>query len=273
VHTVGSTGSPLSPEGFEWTSRQVGDDVLVASASGGTDVCTAFLASCPLLPVRAGELQCSALGAKVEAFDADGRPVVGAVGELVVTEPMPSMPVCFWGDDGTRLHESYFSQYPGVWRHGDWVKLTPAGSAVVYGRSDATLNRSGVRMGTSEFYRVVEALPEVADSLVVDTSELGRTGELVVLVVPSDDAKLASRDDLGARIRRTVREQISPRHVPDRVIVVSAIPRTINGKRLEVPVRRILLGVPPSEAVATGAIDNPPAFDAMLEALRSAGLL
>ncbi len=269
VRTVGSTGAPLSPDGFAWTTREVGDDVLVASVSGGTDMCTAFLISCPILPVRAGELQCRGLGAKVEAYDDDGNPVVGQVGELVITQPMPSMPVALWGDeDGSRLHESYYSYFPGVWRHGDWVKITPEGGVVVYGRSDATLNRGGVRMGTAEFYRVVEALPEVSDALVVDTTELGRQGELILLVVPSQDWS----PETELRIRRALREQLSPRHVPDRIVAVPALPRTLNGKKTEVPIRRILLGVPPDKALSIDALEDPGAFSGVLLALERAGL-
>lgn len=280
VKSVGSTGAPLSPEGFAWAAREIADDVLVGSVSGGTDVCTAFLASCPLLPVRAGELQCRALGAKVEAFDEGGRSVVGEVGELVVSEPMPSMPIAFWGDDGTRLHESYFARFEGVWRHGDWVKLNPDGGAVVYGRSDATLNRDGVRMGTSEFYRVVESLPEVADALVVDTSELGRHGELLLFVVPGASGAAEARgrgtpslsSAAEGRIRKALRDQLSPRHVPDRIIAVKTLPRTINGKKVEVPVRRILLGAPPEKAVAPGALADPEALEGLLETISAAGL-
>lgn len=280
VRTLGSTGSPLSPEGFAWAATEIGEDVLVASVSGGTDVCTAFLTGCPLLPVRAGELQCSALGAKVEAYDGAGRSVVGEVGELVVTEPMPSMPLALWGDDGRRLHESYFAAYDGVWRHGDWVKLTPEGAGVVYGRSDATLNRGGVRMGTAELYRVVDEVDGVADCLVIDTSELGRAGELVLLVVP---ANAGSKQDGGPsgggltpqleeEIRRRLRRQLSPRHVPDRIIAVPVLPRTINGKKIEVPIRRILLGLPVERAVSPSALDHPAALDSVLGALAAAGL-
>ncbi len=279
VESVGSTGAPLSPEGFAWTAREIGDDVLVGSVSGGTDVCSAFLISCPLLPVRAGELQCRALGARVEAFDPHGRAVVGAVGELVITAPMPSMPVGLWGDDdGSRLHDSYFAQFPGAWRHGDWVKITPEGSAVVYGRSDATLNRGGVRMGTAEFYRVVESLPEIAEALVVDTTELGRQGELVLLVVPTGrpdepGAPLSLTPELETRIRSTLRQALSPRHAPDHIIAVRTLPRTLNGKKLEVPVRRVLLGTPPAQAVSVDALADPAAFDEVLAAMARAGLL
>ena len=271
VHSIGSTGAPLSPEGFAWASGEIGDDVLVGSVSGGTDVCTAFLHTCPLLPVFAGELQCAALGCAVEAFDPAGRPVVGEVGELVITEAMPSMPLGLWGDeDGSRLHASYFADFPGVWRHGDWVKRTQRDTFVVYGRSDATLNRGGVRMGTSEFYRIVEAIDGVSESLVVDTTELGRVGELVLLVVPAPGA---DTEYLEGRIRSTLREHLSPRHVPDRVLFAAGLPRTLNGKRVEVPIRRILLGSPPEGAVSRDSLANPDSLDAVLDVLREADLL
>ncbi len=273
VHSVGSTGAPLSPEGFVWAAREIADDVLVGSVSGGTDVCTAFLASCPWLEVRSGELQCRALGAKVEAYDEEGRPVLEEVGELVVTEAMPSMPVALWGDDGTRLHDAYFAYFPGVWRHGDWVKITSRGSAVVYGRSDATLNRAGVRMGTAEFYRIVESLPEVADALVVDTTELGRAGELVLFVVPAAAAASGGlSDDQEREIRAALRDRLSPRHVPDRIISLRALPRTINGKKLEVPVRKILLGAAPEQAASAGALSDPSALDELVRSIAEAGL-
>jgi acetoacetyl-CoA synthetase len=221
--------------------------------------------------VYAGELQCAALGCSAEAFGPDGRAVIGEVGELVVTTPMPSMPVSFWGDeDGSRLHASYFEDYIGGWRHGDWVKHTERDTFVVYGRSDATLNRGGVRMGTSEFYRVVEAIDGVAESLVVDTTELGREGELLLVVVPAGGVE---PDDLERRIRSTIRERVSPRHVPDRVLFVEALPRTLNGKRVEVPIRRILLGSPPELAVSRDSLADPAALDVVLAVLRGANLL
>jgi acetoacetyl-CoA synthetase len=271
MHSVGSTGAPLSPEGFAWAAKELSDDVLVGSVSGGTDVCTGFLHACPLLPVHAGELQCAALGCAVEAFGPDGRPVLDEVGELVVTKAMPSMPVSFWGDDdGSRLHASYFDDYPGLWRHGDWVKRTPRDTFVVYGRSDATLNRGGVRMGTAEFYRVVEAIEGISESLVVDTSELGREGELVLFVVTGADA---SRPELENHIRSVLRERVSPRHVPNRILFVDGLPRTLNGKRVEVPVRRILLGAEPDQVVSKDALANPEALDGVLAVLGSVGLL
>jgi acetoacetyl-CoA synthetase len=267
LRAIGSTGAPLPVEGFAYVYEEVKRDVLLASVSGGTDVCTAFLLQCPWLPVRAGEIQCAGLGCKVEAFDANGRPVVGEVGELVLTEPMPSMPVMFWNDpQGERYRESYFGAFPGAWRHGDWVKTTPHGSAVIYGRSDSTLNRGGVRMGTSEFYRVVEALPEVADSLVVDTGALGSEDTLWLFVVLREGVRLDAA--LCARIRATLREALSPRHVPDRIRAVPAIPRTLNGKKVEVPVKRILSGTPIERAVNFDTLADRSAIEPFLALAR-----
>jgi acetoacetyl-CoA synthetase len=257
--SIGSTGSPLSPEAFAWLYRHVKDDVLVGSVSGGTDVCTAFVSSAPVLPVHAGELQCRALGAKVEAFDEQGNSLIGQVGELVITEPMPSMPLYFWNDPGgERYHDSYFSTYPGVWRHGDWIEITERGTCVITGRSDSTLNRGGVRMGTAEFYRVVEGLDEVADSLVVDAGEAGAEGRLLLFLVLRPGVALD--DDLAGRIRATLRTELSPRHVPDEIYAIEEVPRTLSGKKLEVPVKRILAGIPPEKAVSEGALANPTAI-------------
>ena len=256
---IGSTGSPLPPEGFRWVYQQLGtgsSPLVLGSLSGGTDVCTGFVGPSPLLPVRAGVISGPCLGARVEAFDAAGRPVIGAVGELVLTQPMPSMPVGFWNDPaGERYRASYFAEYPGVWRHGDWIMIMPDGGCVIYGRSDATLNRGGVRMGTSEFYRVVERLPEIADSLVVDTGQLGQDGRLILYVVPAHGQ--AVDDALTAKIKSLLRTELSPRHVPDEIHQVPGIPRTLSGKKLEVPVRRILLGTPVSDAVDPDALANP----------------
>ena len=266
VRAVGSTGAPLAPEGFTWIVEALGRAVPVGSVSGGTDVCTAFLQSCPLLPVRAGELQCAALGAKIEAYSPQGAPVVGEVGELVITRPMPSMPVFLWNDaDGKRYHSSYFDMYPGVWRHGDWIRFNPDGSSVIYGRSDATLNRGGVRMGTSDFYRVVEALPEIKDSLVVEVD--GESAELVLFVVLFPEATLD--DDLRRTINGVLRSELSPRHVPDRIIAVAEIPKTLNGKKLEIPVKRLLMGQPLAGAVSEGAVANPASLTAVVEAYRA----
>jgi acetoacetyl-CoA synthetase len=256
---VGSTGSPLPPEAFRWVYEAVavpGQELILGSLSGGTDLCTGFVGPCPLLPVRAGVIAARALGAAVEAFDAAGRPVTGQVGELVITRPMPSMPVSFWNDPGDeRYRDSYFAVYPGIWRHGDWIMMLPDGGCVIYGRSDATLNRGGVRMGTSEFYRVVEALPEIADSLVIDTGGLGREGRLILYVVPADGQDLD--EDLIVRIRSELRSGLSPRHVPDEIHRVPGIPRTLSGKKLEVPVRKILLGTPLAQAADPDALANP----------------
>jgi acetoacetyl-CoA synthetase len=258
LRAIGSTGSPLPPEGFAWLYEHVAADVLVGSVSGGTDVCTAFVESCPLLPVYPGEIQCRALGAKVEAFDEHGRSVVGRVGELVITEPLPSMPLCFWNDPGgERYRDSYFSTWPGVWRHGDWVEITPRGGCVISGRSDSTLNRGGVRIGTAELYRVVEGLDEVVDSLVVDVSDPGGEGRLLLFVVLRPGVELD--DALRRRIGGALRTELSPRHVPDEVHAVAEVPRTLSGKKLEVPVKRVLTGTPLDEAVSEGALANPKA--------------
>ncbi|HEX6522502.1 MAG TPA: acetoacetate--CoA ligase [Streptosporangiaceae bacterium] len=256
LRSIGSTGSPLPPEAFGWVYSEVKDDLQLGSFSGGTDLCTGFVGPCPLLPVRAGVISGCCLGARVEAYDEAGKPVVGEVGELVLTQPMPSMPVGFWNDpDGVRYRESYFEKYPGVWRHGDWIEMLTDGGCVIYGRSDATLNRGGVRMGTSEFYRVVEAFVEVGDSLVVDTGRLGREGKLILYIVPAPGCELD--ENLAGRLRAALRAQLSPRHVPDEIHQVPGIPRTLSGKKLEVPVRKILLGTDPAKAVDPNALANP----------------
>jgi acetoacetyl-CoA synthetase len=264
LRAVGSTGAPLPPDGFRWVHDVVGAGVQVQSVSGGTDVCAAFVGAVPLLPVRAGEISCRLLGCAVEAFDADG--VVcppGVQGELVVTEPMPSMPVRFWGDPtGEMLRRAYFSDYPGVWRHGDWITFADDGACVISGRSDATLNRGGVRLGTSDFYAVVEALPEVADSLVVhlEGDDPDRPmGELVLFVALAPGASLD--DDLRAAIVRGLRSELSPRHVPDAVLAVPSVPRTLSGKKLEVPVKRILGGAPADDVASRSSLADPTALD------------
>ncbi|HYZ38489.1 MAG TPA: acetoacetate--CoA ligase [Pseudonocardiaceae bacterium] len=249
LRALGSTGAPLPPEGFSWIASEIGSGVQICSVSGGTDVCTAFVGAAPDVPVWEGEISCRALGAAVVALDEAGREVIDEVGELVITKPMPSMPVCFWNDpDGARLREAYFDVYPGLWRHGDWIRITPRGSCVIYGRSDATLNRGGVRMGTAEFYTVVEGLEEVLDSLVVDT------GELLCFVVLAPGVTLP---DVEPRLRAVLRTELSPRHVPDRFVVIDEVPRTLNGKKCEVPVKKILAGTDPSRAVSSGALRNP----------------
>ncbi|HXG26179.1 MAG TPA: acetoacetate--CoA ligase [Candidatus Binatia bacterium] len=257
---VGSTGAPLPATGFRWVRDAVSPAVQVGSLSGGTDLCTGFLGPSPLVPVWAGEISCRMLGARVEAFDEDGRPVIGREGELVITAPMPSMPVGLWGDlDGSRLREAYFSVYPGVWRHGDWLTITERGSCIVTGRSDATLKRGGVRIGTAEFYGVVEGLPGVADSLVVHLEDPeGGPGELLLFVVTRGGA-LDER--LVGEIRRCLREELSPRHVPDEIVAVPAVPRTLSGKKLEVPVKRILLGTPADAAASRDSLADPSALE------------
>ena len=254
--TLGSTGAPLSPEGFRWIADAIGEAVQICSVSGGTDLCTAFVGSAPDVPVWLGELSCRALGAAVAAYDEHGNAVVDEVGELIIGTPMPSMPVFFWNDpDGSRLHEAYFDTYPGVWRHGDWIKITARGSAIIYGRSDSTLNRGGVRMGTAEFYRVVEAFDEVLDSLVIDTSGAGRTdGELLCFLVLAPGTELTA---VEGKLRSALREQLSPRHVPNAFIVIDAVPRTLNGKKCEVPVKKILSGVPVERAISADALRDP----------------
>jgi acetoacetyl-CoA synthetase len=264
LKAVGSTGSPLSPEGFDWIYEHLGADTWLFSTSGGTDLCTAFVGGVPLLPVYRGELQARALGAAVEAWSDDGKPVIDEVGELVVTEPMPSMPVFFWGDsDGSRYRASYFEHYPGVWRHGDWIEITSRGTAVIYGRSDSTINRSGVRMGTSEIYRAVLGLDEIVDALVVDVPRPGTEGWMPLFVVLREGAALD--DGLRREVARRVREQCSPRHVPDEVFAIAEVPRTLSGKALEVPVKRILMGTPPEQAASRDSLANPAALDYFVE--------
>jgi acetoacetyl-CoA synthetase len=264
LKAVGSTGSPLSPEGFDWIYEHLGADTWLFSTSGGTDLCTAFVGGVVLLPVYRGELQGRALGAAVEAWDENGKAVIDEVGELVVTEPMPSMPVRFWGDpDGSRYRASYFEQYPGVWRHGDWIEITSRGTAVIYGRSDSTINRSGIRMGTSEIYRAVLSLEQIVDALVVDIPRPGTDGWMPLFVVLREGAGLD--DELRREIARRVRSQCSPRHVPDEVFTIAEVPRTLSGKALEVPVKRILMGTPAEKAASRDSLANPEALDYFTE--------
>jgi acetoacetyl-CoA synthetase len=264
LKAVGSTGSPLSPEGFDWIYEQLGADTWLFSTSGGTDLCTAFVGGTPLLPVYRGELQARALGAAVEAWDEDGNAVIDEVGELVVTEPMPSMPVFFWGDeDGSRYRASYFEMFPGVWRHGDWIEITSRGTAVIYGRSDSTINRSGIRMGTSEIYRAVLGVEAIVDALVVDVPKPGTEGWMPLFVVLREGAELD--DELRREIAKRVRETCSPRHVPDEVFAIAEVPRTLSGKALEVPVKRILMGTPPEQAASRDSLANPEALDYFVE--------
>jgi acetoacetyl-CoA synthetase len=272
LRAIGSTGSPLAPESFRWVYEHVGSEQWLFSTSGGTDVCTAFVGGCPLLGVYEGELQCRVLGCAVESFDEHGHSLTDAVGELVLTQPLPSMPLFFWGEDppdresghgGERYRESYFSMFPGVWRHGDWIKITPRGGAVIYGRSDATINRQGVRMGTSEIYRAAGAVDGVLDTLVVDVPnpDPDSDGDLwmILFVVLREGVVLDA--ELVAEIKRRVREDCSPRHVPNEICQIEEVPRTLSGKVLEVPVKRILMGAAPDEAASVDSLTNPRSLD------------
>jgi acetoacetyl-CoA synthetase len=260
LRAIGSTGSPLSLEGFEFVYTKVKPNVQLLSTSGGTDVCSAFLGGSPWTPVWAGELSCRSLGASIESFDERGESVLETVGELMITKPMPSMPVKFWNDPGDKRYlESYFNDTPGVWRHGDWIKITARGSAIIYGRSDATINRGGVRMGTAEVYSVVERIPEVLDSLVIDLELLGRSSFMPLFIVLRAGESLSP--DLELRIKTEIRQALSPRLVPDKIIVVSELPRTLNGKKLELPVRKILLGADPNKVANPDALVNAGALE------------
>ena len=257
---VGSTGSPLVAEGFAWVYEHVGRDTWLFSTSGGTDVVSAFVGGVPTLPVYIGELQARALGADLQSWDPDGRPLTDEVGELVLTQPMPSMPISFWGDeDGSRMRESYFDCYPGVWRHGDWIEITKRGTAIIHGRSDSTINRGGIRMGTSEIYRAVLSLKAVQDALVVDVPREGEENWMPLFVVMKDGVELDA--DTVKVIRARIREDCSPRHVPNDIIEIPEVPRTLSGKVLEVPVKRVLMGEPPEKAASRDALQNPEAFD------------
>ncbi|MFY0407163.1 acetoacetate--CoA ligase [Solicola sp. PLA-1-18] len=264
LRAVGSTGAPLPVEGFYWVHDAVGPDVHLESVSGGTDVCSAFVGASPLSPVRAGRISCRCLGSAVAAYDEQARPVVGEVGELVIERPTPSMPVGFWGDDdGSRYRDAYFADIPGVWRHGDWISIDEDGSSVLSGRSDATLNRGGVRLGTAEFYSVVEDLDEVADSLVVHLEDpSGGAGTLMLFVVLAEGTELD--DALRREVASALRGNLSPRHVPDELHAVPSLPRTLSGKKLEVPVKKILRGADVDDAAARGALANPESLDAFV---------
>lgn len=264
LKSIGSTGSPLPPEGFAWVYSHVKKDLWLASVSGGTDICSAFVGGAPLLPVRAGEIQCRELGAKVEAFDEAGNSIVNEVGELVLTEPMPSMPLFFWNDDsGARYESSYFDQYPGIWRHGDWVKITSKGSCQIFGRSDSTINRGGIRMGTSEIYSAVEGVKGVKDSLVVDLSNEKAEALLMLFIVLENG--IFFNDELEQQLKERIRIHCSPRHLPDKIYIIEEIPRTLNGKKLEVPIKKVLMGVPVEKAVNLGSLANPQSLEYFLQ--------
>ncbi|WP_340556209.1 acetoacetate--CoA ligase [Streptomyces sp. GSL17-111] len=255
LRCVATTGSPLPPDGFRWLHEEAGADLWIASVSGGTDVCSCFAGAVPTLPVHIGELQAACLGTDLQSWDPQGKPLTDEVGELVVTNPMPSMPVRFWNDaDGSRYRDSYFEMFPGVWRHGDWITLTSRGSVVIHGRSDSTLNRQGVRMGSADIYEAVERLPEIRESLVigVEEPEGGYWMPLFVHLAPGAVLDEALKD----RVKRTIRSRLSPRHVPDEIIEIPAVPHTLTGKRLEVPVKRLLQGTPLDKAVNPGSVDD-----------------
>ncbi|MFE1557335.1 acetoacetate--CoA ligase [Streptomyces sp. NPDC058734] len=256
VKCVATTGSPLPPDGFRWLHEEVAADLWIASVSGGTDVCSCFAGAVPTLPVHIGELQAACLGTDLQSWDPAGKPLTGEVGELVVTAPMPSMPIHFWNDpDGSRYRDSYFEMFPGVWRHGDWITITDHGSVVIHGRSDSTLNRQGVRMGSADIYEVVERLPEIKESLVIGLEEPNGGYWMPLFVHLAPGAVLD--EALRKKIAKTIREQLSPRHVPDEVIEIPAVPHTLTGKRIEVPVKRLLQGTPMAKAVNPGSVDNP----------------
>jgi len=261
LRAITSTGSPLPAEGFRWIYDAVGPDVYLQSTSGGTDVCTSFVGGTPLLPVRAGEITAPALGVLARALDPTGNPVVDELGELVISAPMPSMPVCFWNDpDGEKYRRAYFDHYPGQWRHGDWVTFNARGGCVISGRSDGTLNRGGVRLGTSEFYSALDDIPEVADSLVVHLDDpSGGMGSLLLFVQLVDGAALD--DELRSRINAQLRQRLSPRHTPDDILAIPEVPYNLTGKKLEVPVKRLLTGAPRDSVVSDGAVRNPRALD------------
>lgn len=264
LRSLGSTGSPLSPETSHWMMEHINPDAMITPASGGTDIVSGFVTGCPIKPVVAGEMQARGLGVAAYAFDDAGNALDDEVGELVVTKPMPSMPLYFWGDaDGSRLRSSYFETYPGYWRHGDWIRITPRGGAVIYGRSDSTINRHGIRIGTSELYRVVESFAEVVDSLIVDLEYLSRKSWMPLFLVLEAGSELD--DSLVRRINQAIKEQVSPRFVPNAVFVVPEIPRTLTGKKMEVPVKKLLLGMPLAKAASPDAMANPQALDFFIE--------
>jgi acetoacetyl-CoA synthetase len=256
LRSIGSTGSTLPPEGFDWIYKKVKKDLWLASMSGGTDVCSAFVGGNPMLPVYTGEIQCRALGCKLEAFDEDAKPLINEVGEMVITAPMPSMPIYFWNDSNfTRYKESYFETFPGIWRHGDWIMITEREGIVIYGRSDATLNRGGIRIGTSEIYRAVDKIQEVKDSMIICIEKKGGEFWMPLFVVLKDQTTLT--DELKKKINTTIRNEYSPRHVPDEIIIAPDIPYTISGKKTETPVKKILMGKDPKKVINAGALRNP----------------
>lgn len=271
LRSIGSTGAPLPPEGFDWIYENISEDVWLCSMSGGTDVCTAFVGGCPLEPVYRGEIQCRALGCSMYSYDEMGEPALETVGEMVITKPMPSMPIYFWNDPGkARYLASYFEMYAGIWRHGDWLKITERNSLIIYGRSDATLNRQGIRIGTAEIYRAIDKVPGIADSLIVNLELEGGEHYMPLFVVLNDGAELD--DVLKQAIKKTLRQEYTPRHVPDEVIEIQEIPYTISGKKLEAPVKKILLGIPIEKAANPDSMKNPDSLQYFLEFRKRLGL-
>lgn len=260
LRSIGSTGSTLPPEGFNWIYDEIKKELWLTSMSGGTDVCSAFVGGNPTWPVYAGEIQCRALGCKLEAFNESGVSVVQEVGEMVITKPMPSMPIYFWNDpDFKRYEESYFEMFPGIWRHGDWTEITERNGVIIYGRSDATLNRGGIRIGTSEIYRAVDKVNEVRDSLIICIEKERGEFWMPLFVVMQDG--LALTDEIKTKINKTIRSDYSPRHVPDEIIAVPDIPYTISGKKTETPVKKVLMGKDPKAVVNAGSLKNPASMD------------
>ncbi len=262
--SIGSTGSPLPPEAFDWIYSSVDKNIWLTSISGGTDVCSAFVGGCPLWPVYSGEIQCRALGCNLHAYNENGEPVLDEVGEMVITSPMPSMPIYFWNDENKeRYRSSYFEEFPGVWRHGDWIRITPRNGIIIYGRSDATLNRGGVRIGTSEVYRAVNSIPEISDSIIVCIEKEGGDFYMPLFVVPAEGTELT--DEIKKKVNTTLRSTCSPRHVPDEIREIREVPYTISGKKTEAPVKKILMGVDPSKAIKRDALRNPEALEYFVE--------
>ncbi|MDP6651296.1 MAG: acetoacetate--CoA ligase [Gammaproteobacteria bacterium] len=264
IRAVGSTGSPLSTDGFRWIYENINKDLALESLSGGTDLCTAFVGGARTLPIYMGEIQGASLGANVQAFDEEGKPIRNEVGELVITEPMPSMPLFFWNDEGVALYrESYFSMYPGIWRHGDWIQFNDRGGCVIFGRSDSTINRQGVRMGTSEIYRVVESFDEILDSFIIGLEFHGRESFMPLFLVLKEGVVL--NEELKTRIANRLCQEVSPRHVSNEMLTIDEVPYTLSGKKMEVPIRKILLGMEVDRAANLGAMRNPEAIDFFLE--------
>ncbi|MBS4215033.1 acetoacetate--CoA ligase [Neobacillus rhizophilus] len=264
LRSIGSTGSPLPESGFDWVYEYVKEDIWLTSTSGGTDICSGFVGGSPTLPVYSGEIQARVLGSAVKAFNDAGEGVINEIGELVVTEPMPSMPIYFWNDkNGVRYKESYFDVYPDIWRHGDFIEITDRGSAIIYGRSDATINRGGIRMGTSEIYSALESIPEVIDSLIVDIPISAEQSYMPLFIVLKEGFSIT--DELKTRINQSIRQNCSPRHVPNEIFPVNELPKTLNGKKIEVPIKKILMGVPIEQAVNLGSLNNPETLDYFVE--------